>query len=56
MTHAGGLPVGVQLIGAPNADHALLDYAQQLHDLLEWSWNPPPLPARPLPDEAAAGR
>ena len=45
VTHVGGLPVGVQLIGAPHADHALLDYAQQLHDLLEWNWNPPPLPA-----------
>lgn len=44
VAHAGGLPVGVQLIGAPFADHALLDYAQQLHDLLEWRWQPPPLP------------
>ena len=46
VAHAGGLPVGVQLIGAPFADHALLDYAQQLHDLLEWSWEPPPPPIR----------
>ncbi len=45
VTHALGLPVGVQLIGAPFADHALLDYAQQLHDLLEWRWEPPPLPS-----------
>ena len=45
VTHARGLPVGVQLIGAPFADHALLDYAQQLHDLLEWSWEPPLLPS-----------
>ncbi len=38
-----GLPVGVQLVGPPMADHALLAYAESLHRLSGWRWQQPDL-------------
>lgn len=45
ITNIDGLPVGVQFVGAPFADHEVLGFAASLHQLLDWKWSAPAVPS-----------
>ena len=44
-----GLPIGVQLVGAPFADERLFDCGSAMQNLLGWDAAMPPLPTSPAP-------